>query len=711
MKTETQKIIFTDDRRGYTSQDIVQAIRDLGVKNGETVFVHSQLKFLGKIPPGLTRDEFTQGFIDALIEAVGVNGNVIMPAFSYSYCKGEKYDPLNTLSTVGILTEAFRKKQGVRRSLDPIFSVAAYGPDQYFYTNVGSNCVGQGSIFEKLYLKNAQIIFIGERFDITYMHFVEQTVGVPYRYIKEFSGVTIVNHRKIPSTVQYYVRDLDIDPRYALEKIAQSFDEEGILRQVPLGYSKLRMVSALDAFHKIKERITQDVSFLLTKKISESNPREKHDLKDLDKTTGQEGEEIYQLVKELFPLCRSITGNGVRTSLKTWQRFIPLEIKEVPTGQTVLDWTVPQEWNLRDAYIKDPSGKKIVDLKQNNLHVLGYSTPIHSQIPLKLLKEHLYTMPDRPDDIPYRVSYYAPRWGFCLPHRLLKSLPEGEYEVLIDSSLTDGSLTYGEYLLKGRTKKEVLFSTYVCHPSLANDNLSGPCLTAILAQRLSVYKLKYSYRFLFIPETIGSIVWLSQNEDKIDYIKHGLVVTCLGDCGPSTYKRTKQGNTMIDKIVEKVLVDSEEPYLIRDFWPQGSDERQFCSPGFNLPVGSLMRTPYGCYPEYHSSADNMDFIKPSSLQNSFKKYLKVIDILEHNETYLNTNPKGEPQLGRRGLYGNVGGENQYDKRIEAQAWVLSFSDGAHSLLDIACKSKLKFEFIRDVVPPLVENGLLKIQNS
>lgn len=431
---------------------------------------------------------------------------------------------------------------------------------------------------------------------------------------------------------------------------------------------------------------------------------------DFTKFSGKEGEEIYALMERLFPICRSLTGNGVRETLKVFQEYIPLKVHEIPTGTQVFDWTIPKEWNIKDAYIKDKIGRRIIDFKKNNLHVLGYSVPVHLKLSLSELRKYLYSIPEQPDVIPYRVSYYKERWGFCLTHNQFLSLKDEEYEVCIDSTLEQGSLTYGEFVIPGELKEEVLFSTYICHPSLANDNLSGPCLTVLLAKHLKQFNPKYTYRFIFIPETIGSIAWLSKNASVVKNIKHGLVITCVGNSAPSTYKRSKQGNAFIDRAVEKVLIESGQEYIVSDFWPQGSDERQFCSPGFNLPVGSLMKTPYGRFPEYHTSADNMTFVTPQNLHDTFEKYCRILHILEHDNIYENTLPYGEPQLGKRGLYGDISGANQHDKYIEAQAWVLSFSDGNHSLLDISYKSKIDFKFLQKVSVPLLEHGLLKIKH-
>ncbi|NJO94500.1 MAG: DUF4910 domain-containing protein, partial [Hydrococcus sp. RM1_1_31] len=354
------------------------------------------------------------------------------------------------------------------------------------------------------------------------------------------------------------------------------------------------------------------------------------------------GTQMYQLIGELYPICRSITGNGVRKSLRILQGYIPLELHEVPTGTKVFDWIVPKEWNVRDAYIKNAKGKKIVDFQQSNLHLLNYSIPVREKMSLTQLKEHLFSLSDRPDWIPYKTSYYKETWGFCLTHRQLESLEEGEYEVFIDSSLEAGHLTYGEYFLPGESDDEILFSCHSCHPSLCNDNLSGMVLATFLAQQLSLRSRRYSYRFLFIPGTIGSITWLSLNESRVDRIKHGLVVAGVGDGGKLTYKKSRRGDAEIDKAVAHVLKYSGQDYAIEDFSPYGYDERQYCSPGFNLPIGSLTRTPFSRYPEYHTSADNLDFVRADSLEDALEKYLAIVDVLENNQKYLNTNPKCEP---------------------------------------------------------------------
>lgn len=425
------------------------------------------------------------------------------------------------------------------------------------------------------------------------------------------------------------------------------------------------------------------------------------------------GREMHALAERLYPILRSITGDGVRETLGILAERVPLEVREVPSGTPVLDWTVPPEWNLRAAWIKGPDGRTVVDVRDHTLHVLSYSVPVHRTLPLAELKEHLFTLPDQPDRIPYRTSYYNENWGFCLRHRTLEGLPDGEYEVLIDSDLDeDGSLTYGELVIPGETDREVLISTHVCHPSLANDNLSGLGVTTFLAERLlEAAPLRHTHRFVWIPGTIGSITWLARNREAARRIDHGLVAANLGDPGDFHYKRSRRGNAAVDRAVEHLLRSDELPHEVEDFIPFGYDERQYCSPGFDLPVGSLTRTPWGRYPEYHTSGDDLGFIRPEQLGGSLGLYLRVLALLDRDRTYRNLNPEGEPQLGRRGLYATIGGASSADERKQRQLailWVLNLSDGEHSLLDVAERSGMSFRRIREAADALVEADLLEV---
>ncbi len=419
------------------------------------------------------------------------------------------------------------------------------------------------------------------------------------------------------------------------------------------------------------------------------------------------GEQMQSLISELFPICRSITGEGVRQSLKILRGVVPLTITEVPSGTPVFDWVVPREWSIRDAWIKDPSGRVVVDFKRSNLHVVSYSVPFRGKIGLQELKRHLHSLPDQPSLVPYRTSYYQESWGFCLSHEQLQRLPLGEYDVLVDSSLQDGALTYAELVVPGVIADEVLVSCHCCHPSLCNDNLAGMALAATLARLVGEIRPRYTYRFLFIPGTIGSITWLAQNEAHVPRIKHGLVVACVGDGGSMTYKRSRRGDAEIDLAAAHVLAQAGQPFALRDFTPYGYDERQYCSPAFDLPVGSLTRTPHGEYPEYHTSGDDLAFVKVASLVQSLRRYLEVFEVLEGNGTYLNLSPRCEPQLGRRGLYGALGGWSHAVEAQMAMLWVLNLSDGGHTLLAIADRSKLPFRVVRAAADALESKGLLR----
>lgn len=419
------------------------------------------------------------------------------------------------------------------------------------------------------------------------------------------------------------------------------------------------------------------------------------------------GQAMHQLIAGLYPVCRSITGDGVRQTLAKVGERIALEIHEVPSGTQVFDWTVPREWNIRDAWIKDSHGAKVVDFQRLNLHVLNYSVPVHRKVSLEELKQHLFTLPDQPDLVPYRTSYYREEWGFCMTHHQWMSLQEGEYEVFVDSTLEDGSLTYGECFLPGETDREVLISCHVCHPSLCNDNLSGLAVCTFLAEALSRMPRRWSYRFVFLPGTIGSITWLARNEDTASRIGAGLVAANLGDPGHFHYKKSRHGNAEIDRAVLQVLRDAGGEHGVEEFVPFGYDERQYSSPGFDLPVGSLTRTPYGRYPEYHTSGDNLDLVRPESLAGSLRTYLSVLELLEANRRYINLNPKCEPQLGRRGLYRLIGGDDHGRQRELALLWVLNLSDGKHTLLDIAERSKMSFRSIQEAAEALVEVKLLR----
>lgn len=411
----------------------------------------------------------------------------------------------------------------------------------------------------------------------------------------------------------------------------------------------------------------------------------------------------------LWPLNRSLTGNANRKTLKILSEIIDLNISEIPSGTKCFDWTVPPEWNAKEARIKDSKGNTILDFKNNNLHLLGYSEKFSGKLNLEELKEHLYSLPEMPDAVPYLTSYYKRRWGFCISHKQLAELKDDTYEVFIDSDLNEnGSMTISDAVLKGSTDEEILISTYICHPSMANNELSGPLVSAFIYSELKKIKnRRYTYRFVFVPETIGVIAYLSVHGEKLkEKLAAGYVVTCIGDSGSFTYKKSRSGNSLADRAAKLVLEQSGNDFLIEDFFPTGSDERQYCSPGFNFPVGSLMRTRYGKYKEYHTSKDNREFISFEAMEHSVKTYLEIISVLERNAVYKNLLPYCEPQLGKRDLYPTLGSQKKTADFVHAVMWVLNLSDGTNDLISISERSGMNFSIISEACDALTEKGLL-----
>ncbi|HMQ67466.1 MAG TPA: DUF4910 domain-containing protein [Ignavibacteria bacterium] len=421
-------------------------------------------------------------------------------------------------------------------------------------------------------------------------------------------------------------------------------------------------------------------------------------------------EELEKYFDRLWPLNRSLTGDGNRETLKILSEITGINISEIPSGTECFDWKVPEEWNVNEARITDSKGNKIIDYKDNNLHLLGYSESYSGKLDLSELRKHLFSLPGQPDSIPYLTSYYKKRWGFCMSDRQLRKLKEDTYEVLIDSEFDpSGSMTIGESMIKGDTDKEILLSTYICHPSMANNELSGPLVAAFINRELNNRKnLRYTYRTVFLPETIGSIYYLSVNGEFLKReLEAGFVITCIGDNGKFTYKKSRRGDTLSDRAALLVLREKGNEFNAEDFFPTGSDERQYCSPGFDLPVGSLMRTRYGKYEEYHTSADNKEFISFEAMEESVRTYIEILDVIENNFTYINQLPECEPQLGKRDLYPTLGSSKNTEEMVSSLMWVLNMSDGKNDMISIAEKSGLPFELLHRSALKLEESGLLK----
>jgi aminopeptidase-like protein len=420
----------------------------------------------------------------------------------------------------------------------------------------------------------------------------------------------------------------------------------------------------------------------------------------------QAADDALALMARMYPICRSITGDGVRRTLDLVEEVTPLERYEIPTGTAAFDWKIPREWNIRDAYIADLAGRRLVDFRAHNLHVVSYSVPVNRTMTLDELQPHLHSLPDQPDWIPYRTSYYNENWGFCLRHSQREALGAGPFRVVIDSDLQAGHLTYAESVVQGSTDGEALIYTHTCHPSLANDNLTGIAVAAALASALRHEQPRLTWRFIFGPGTIGSLTWLSRNEERLPHLHAGLVLGLLGDTWPLTYKRSRRGDTLTDRAAAYVLSHGFQRGNLTGFEPYGYDERQFCSPGFDLPIGRMTRASNAGYPEYHTSADDLSLIKRENLAGSIRAVASVMSVIDVNRRVVNLSPKGEPQLGKRGLYGKVGGAGPGEME-NALLWVLSLADGSHDLLAMAERAKIPLSLIEQAARALEEASLVK----
>lgn len=682
----------------YSKNDIVKSLQDVGLKKGDQVLIHSNIGLFGVLKDADKRDDYYAFLKQAVFEVIGNEGTMVNPTFSYSFCKGEDFDVMSAPSDCGLLSELALKDIDAIRSEDANFSIVAVGANAHYFTEDSSEySFGKYSFWDRFLQKDGILLFFNMPHTFsTFNHFVENQLKVPYRYDKAFKGKVISAGLVSERTYYHYVRDLNADNGVFVDKFTQKAKECGLVKTVKLGRGEISAISSRDCFDLIDKELKNNPAFLIKGEVSDPELKTK----------------INNYFDRLFPINRSLTGNGNRETLEILSELVDLEISEVPSGTECYDWTVPPEWNIKEAWIKDSRENVIVNFAENNLFLLGYSEPFQGKLSYSELKEHIYTSPDQPDIIPYVTSYYRRRWGFCMPHSLFEQLnQEEEYEVFIDSSLNEnGSMTIGEALIKGKSDREILFSTYICHPSLANNELSGPLVAAFIYQKLKEMKnLKYTYRFVFVPETIGSIYYLSKNGENLKHkLEAGFVLTCIGDAGKFTYKRSRLGNALPDRVTELLLKQTEKDFNIIDFFPSGSDERQYCSPAFNLPVGSLMRTMYGKYPEYHTSGDNKSLISFEAMEKSIEKYIDIIEVIEKNEKYINTMPYCEPQLGKRGLWPTLGAQKSSGDFIKAMMWILNLADGDHDLIAMSERSGISLKELIPVLDNLMEKGIIKV---
>ena len=678
--------------------------KNLGIKKGDKIFVSSAVKELLKIcrENGETPD--LNELIDAFIDAIGEEGTLIFPTYNWSFCGGVTFDYNNTPSQVGALSQTALDRKDFKRTKHPIYSFAVWGADQELLCNMeNKSAFGSDSPFVYFKEQNVKNIIINVKFatSFTFVHFVEEQLQehISHRYMKNFRADYIDADGKCLSKVyQMLVRSYWYDVVEQVDLYEEEFLEKGAQKNIYINGLKFAVID----FAKTYPIIENDIQMNKCRKLcTYKGQNEELPIADM----------LYGLVSELFPICRSITGDGFRTSIQMIKSYVPqINIVEVKSGTEVFDWTVPAEWNISEAYIEDEKGERIVDFKNNNLHVVGYSQPINQWMSLEELMEHLYVQENQPDAIPYVTSYYSERWGFCMTKNQRDALHEGNYHVVIKSYLDKaGSLTYGEAYYPGTSKKEILISTYLCHPSMANNECSGPAVTAFLARYISKKKnRRYSYRFLFVPETIGSITWLSQNYEKLNLkekVVAGFVLNCCGDDRTYSFVSTKYGNTLTDRLLRNVLKYHYPQYEEYSFLYRGSDERQYNAPGIDLPVCSVCRSKFGEYPEYHTSKDNLDLVTANGLMGTYELMKLCFEVLENND-YYQVVCKCEPQLGKRGLYPTLSKKGTYDQ-VKSLTDFLAYADGTLDLIDISNLIHVPISELISISQNLLDKGLIQ----
>ena len=686
----------------------LELARNLKISSGSTVFISSDISRLAFEALENNIDFNVNEFIDIIQDKIGNEGTLLFPVYNWDFCHGIPFNYNKTVGKTGLLGNAALKREDFKRTKNALYSFAVWGKDKDYLCSLDPVIsLGKNTVFEYMHHNNAINIVIDVGFNnhYTICHYVEQLLGVPYRYNKYFKSDYIDEHRNVSrKTYSMSVRYLELDVQGNADALYEEFLRLGAAYEEKIGR---HTISYIDIAKSIP---------LIEKDILENNAAMQAQFKgQFDKKLSSD-ERMYKIIKDLFPINRSISGNGNRQTLNYLKENYlgELNIKEysIAENPATFDWNTPYEWNIDEAYIEDENGNIIIDFKNNNLHILGYSEPVDITIPFSELDEHLYSLEDDIDAIPYVTSYYKTRWGFCLSHRQRQQLrknPKQLYHVVIKSTLDkNGSITYGELIINGLLDDEILISTYICHPSMANDNLSGAAVATEIAKYIySLPERKYTYRIIFIPETIGALIYLKENITHLQkYVKAGFVLSCIGDDGDYSCVHTPYNNTYTDKIVTHVLKHITDEPKEYTFLERGSDERQFCAPNVDLPVCTLSRTKFGKFKEYHTSNDNLDFVTEIGIGGGLNYIQQCINILENNE-YYKIKTIGEPQLGKYGLYPTISqkGSADYTRRLTN---IIAYLNGKNTVLNIAEILNVSFNEVLEIIMQLNEKNLINI---
>ncbi len=675
----------------------------LGINKGDRVYVTSDVKNL--LYEAMHHDDETDLniLIEGMMEIIGEEGTLVFPSFNWGFCGGVPFDYHKTPAKTGSLCKTALARDDFKRTKHPIYSFVCWGKDTDDLCALDNkSSFGNDSPFEYMVRKGYRNLFIDKELEHSYVfvHYAEQSVGNlhdNYRYLKDFTAdYTDENGVTTKRTYDMNVRALDKDVTNVIYAFEDEFVEKGIMTRFFINDIEYKWIDLKAAHPVLQEDVRHNRSRRICSFIGQDDPY-------LD-----DGKEMFGRVAKLFPICRSIMGEGVRQTFDILREYMPdMKLYEVPTGTKVFDWTIPNEWKIRDAYIEDEKGNRIVDMKVNNLHVVGYSTPVDEWMPLSELKEHIFTLKDQPDLIPYCTSYYKERWGFCMSENQLSSLPDGKYHAYIDSELFPGSLTYGELLIPGKSKEEIFFSSYICHPSMANNECSGPVVMSKLAEYIKAMpERRYSYRLVLLPETIGAITYISRNlEEMKKNIIAGFNITCVGDDRAYSIVHSRYANTLADRVLMNVLKDQDPNFKEYSYLERGSDERQYQAPGVDIPLVCFCRSKYHVYPEYHTSGDNLDIVSPDGLAGSLEVLLKCIDALENNRKY-KINCLCEPQLGRRGLMPTMSNKESYKDTLILKD-ISAYADGTNDIFELSDHIGHPVPQMLPTLKRMIEAGLIE----